>query len=118
MLTYLVRIEAKPGPIVEFDSPEPIEGYIQLLGVTARDRAELVRVVREYIHKNLQSSLVHKNLQSSLVNVIDMSVPDFENQDADIKEICGDMTKVGVWYYSGRFWFSKDDDDEDGEEEE
>lgn len=109
MLKFLVNIEAKAGSIVEFDSPKPIKGYIQLLGVTARSQPELVQLVKEYIYKDLESTLI---------DVLEMSVPDFENQDADIKDICGDMTRVGIWYCSGRFWFSEDDDDKDDSDQE
>lgn len=97
-------MEAKHGSVVEFDSPKPIEGYYQTLGVTARNQAELVQLVKEYIFRDLESTLL---------DVAEMWLPDFENEDADIKDVCGDLTKIGVWYHSGRAWFHENDDDED-----
>lgn len=106
MLKFLVQIEAKPGPTVAFDSSKPIDSYYQLLGVTADNQAELVQLVREYIYKDLGSTLVE---------VVDMWVPNFENQDANIKDVC-EMNRVGVWYYSGHAWFSGDEDEQGDDE--
>lgn len=106
MLSVFVAIEAKHGDILQ--SNEPLAGYCQTLGVTARDHKELVQLVRDFIYKDLESTLV---------DIFEMWLPDFEGCDADKEDTCGDMKAVGIWFYSGRAFFGDEDEDEDEEDE-
>lgn len=104
MKTFFVRVEAKIGPEarIAIESPTRILGYYQRLGVTARDKEELVKLVKDF---------VEKDFGATVVEIGDFCVPDFDAADADIKDICGNTSRIGIWYHSGHAFF---DDDEDG----
>lgn len=106
MLKVLVCVEAKQGAHVK--SNKPLEGYFQTLGVAAKDNRELVAIVRQFIYDDLESELI---------DIPEIWVPDFEGDDSDIKDLCRELRKgeTGIWYHSGRAWFSDDDDLPDDE---
>jgi hypothetical protein len=99
MLKFLVTLEAKPGSKLTSASTKPLAGYYQTLGVTARSREELVELVRAFIRQDLDSSLLE---------ISEMWVPEFEGRDSDIKVLCSNLDAVGIWYSSGRAWYSDD----------
>jgi hypothetical protein len=94
MITVFVKVEASPGNRAGFDFP--VRGYYQLFGVTSRSHQEMVDQIKKYLTDDVGSSLIE---------VDEMWVPDFEDSDADLKDVCGDLGKVGIWYTSGRAFF-------------
>lgn len=99
MLTLLVSVEAKPGKNVVVDPDHELEGYYQTLGVTARSEEELRMLVQEFLTSDLGSALVEISERWS---------PDFDGSDADLRDEVADLNEVGIWYSSGRAWFSRD----------
>jgi hypothetical protein len=97
-LTVLLQVEARTSLEVSNGG----RGYFQQLGITALSTQQLVELAREFL-KN--------DPQSDLVKVVETWEPDFEGDDAEIRDLCTDVSSVGVWYFSGRAWF--DDDEED-----
>jgi hypothetical protein len=96
MLTLFISVEGKPGKDVVVDPDQPVDGYYQTLGVTARSEEELRTIVQQFLTSDLGSTLVEISERWS---------PDFYGSDADLKDEVGDLDKVGVWYSSGRAWF-------------
>ncbi|MEW5980561.1 MAG: hypothetical protein AB1898_32660 [Acidobacteriota bacterium] len=100
MLTFFVSVEAKPGEPVHFDPPRQVEGYYQTFGVTAEDEAQLLWIIEDYIKGDLGSTFV---------GVSERWLPDLDGADSDVKDLIGDVQKVGIWYKSGRAWFGPDE---------
>lgn len=103
MITVFVNVEAKHGERVVFKAQ--VDGYYQRLGVTARTQDELITIIREHIAEDTGGTLV---------DVAEIWVPDFEGADSDLKDVCDDTSKVGIWYWSGRAFFgpgAEGDDD-------
>ena len=100
MLTLLVTVEAKHGEKVVFDRDNRVEGYYQTLGVTASDEEELKRLVIEYLSSSLESTLVE---------IVERRAADFSGEDSKIEKLVGDIDSIGIWYKSGRAWFSPEE---------
>jgi hypothetical protein len=97
-----VRVEATVGSKFEFEASNEVVGYYQRLGVTAPDRAALLKEIQVF---------VFNDTGGSVLNVDGYSVPDFDGADSDILDVCGDTSRIGVWYVSGRAYYGKEDDD-------
>jgi hypothetical protein len=95
-----VRVEATVGSKFEFESPNDFVGYFQRLGVTAPDRAALLKEIQ---------SFVFNDTGGRVLDVDDYSAPDFDGADSDIVDVCGDTNRIGVWYVSGRAYYGKGD---------
>lgn len=101
MLSCLVCVEAKHGSNVVIEGAQNVGGYFQTLGVTATDDSELRQIVRDFLYADLQSELVE---------ISEQWPPDFEGADQDIADVVGAVNRVGIWYASGRAWFSADEE--------
>ncbi len=101
MLTLFVRVEARHGAKVVFESNEPVRGYFQRLGVTGHDEVDLAELIRQYIADDTDGTVIA---------VDDRSEPDFGGSDADIWGKCGDIDLRGVWYHSGRAFYGPEDE--------
>lgn len=99
MLTLFIAVEAKPGENVVFEGAE-VDGYYQRLGVTARNEDELQSLVEDYLKADLGGTLIE---------ISERWEPDFSGGDADVLGEVGDISRVGIWYRSGRAWFGPDD---------
>jgi len=88
---FLVRVHATSGPKLITEEPRP-KAYYQLIGVTAKDEKDLAEVVRQH---------VERDTGGELLGIDDIAVPDLEGADSDIRDLCGDLGKRGVWYVSG-----------------
>lgn len=102
---FILRVEARPGDRLVSEGPEVITGYYQQLGVTCASEAELVKLVRDHIRKDLGSTLV---------NIDELRPPDFDGEDRDCVRDLALTEGVGVWYSSGRFFFYEDKDEDQG----
>ena len=52
---------------------------------------------------------------SVLVEISERWAPDFDGSDEDMRDEVGDLTKVGLWYVSGKARFGpKQPDEEEG----
>jgi hypothetical protein len=101
-LKFLVSVEAKPSSSLHFGLPTEKAGakvgYYQTLGITARNQEELIALIKDFLYKDLQSTLV---------SIDHMWVPDFEGADKDIRELSRNMDEVGIWYSSGHAFFTQ-----------
>lgn len=97
----LLRVHATPGAKIEFEGARP-RGYYQRLGVTARDEADLLNVVRQY---------VSEDTGGTVVEIDDLEVADLGGPHRDIREVCQDSATPGVWYASGRAFYDDEDDE-------
>ena len=88
LLTFFVAVEAKPRADFRFESPEPVEGYYQTFGVTARNERELHGLIQDYLAADIGSMLV---------GISERWIPDFDGVDRDIEDEVGDLTEVGIW---------------------
>ncbi len=103
MLTFFVFVEAKLGDTLVSDpAGQPILGYFQTIGITARDEVELVSLVKEHLQSDLGSQLIE---------IDKMWVPDFEGEDSDIKGLIGNVNKIGIWYTSGKAFYGPEEDE-------
>ena len=101
VLVVLVSVEARPGyKLVSDPGDAPILGYFQTLGVTASDRAELEAMIRQH---------VQDDLGGEFLGIDQEWPPDFDGDDSDIKDQVRDMTKVGIWYRSGRAFYGPEE---------
>lgn len=100
LVKLLVSVEAKQPETFSFDPPREVAGYYQTFGVTACDDAQMLLLIQDYLTQDLGSTFI---------NVSERWVPDFDGADADIREDVGDLESVGLWYWSGRAWFSPDE---------
>ena len=100
MVKVLVSVEAKPPETFSFDPPREVAGYYQTFGVTARDDAQMLLLIQDYLTQDLGSTLI---------NISERWAPNFDGGDADIREDVGDLENVGLWYSSGRAWFSPEE---------
>ena len=78
----------------------PVIGYFQTIGVTARDEKELRGLVEEYLRADLDSELI---------GIDERWVPDLTGSDRDIQDQIGDLTKMGIWYTSGRAFYGPEE---------
>ena len=110
MLTRLLVVRATPGPDVKFEGEtRPILGYYQQLGITARDEIQL---------QELAARHVYDDLGGELEEIADVWEPDWEGEDAEVREdLTGDPQEVGVWYFGGHALFVEDDGEGEDEEE-
>ncbi|MGE5570779.1 MAG: hypothetical protein ACM3S5_17210 [Rhodospirillales bacterium] len=99
MLTLFLAVEAKPGENVVFEGAA-VEGYYQTFGVTARNEDQLRSLVEEYLKSDLEDTLIE---------ISERWEPDFSGGYANVRDEVGDISKVGIWYRSGRAWFGPDD---------
>jgi len=90
-----------------FDESPPV-GYYQRLGVTAEDAADLQALVREH---------VATGTGGTLLDVDEIEVADLADRHRDLRERCRDATARGIWYESGRGFYSGEDDDADDSED-
>lgn len=97
VLMVLVSVEVLGGDkLVSAPGDPPIIGYFQTLGVTASDRAELEAIVRQH---------VSEDLGGEFLGIDEEWPPDFDGDDFDIKDLVGNMAKIGIWYRSGRMFY-------------
>jgi hypothetical protein len=96
-----VRVEARLGPHanIAFEGLRP-DGYFQRLGVTAKDKEHLAQIVREFVERDTGAIVIRMD---------DFASPDFDHIDKDIKDTCGNISECGVWYSSGRAFFTETD---------
>ncbi len=95
-----VRVQATVGSKFEFESPNDFVGYYQRLGVTAPDRAALLKEIQIFVFNDTGGTVLEMD---------DYSVPDFEGADRDIWDVCEGTNRIGVWYVSGRAYYGKED---------
>ncbi len=76
-------------------------GYYQTIGATTDDSRDLYALVKEY---------VAGDTGGQLLEIEDVRPAELDGRDADIHEVCGDPSVRGVWYSSGRAFYSDDDD--------
>jgi hypothetical protein len=86
---------------------QPPLGYYQRVGATADDPADLHAILKQY---------VASDTGGQLLEVDAVEAADLDGAHRDLKECCTDVSVRGVWYSSGRGFYSDDGDDEDGEE--
>jgi hypothetical protein len=91
-----VSIAASRMQFEGFGESPPI-GYYQRLGATAHGPADLRSIVTKYIEADSGGQLL---------DIDDMKVADLDGDHSDLKDRCGDLTKRGVWYKSGRAFYS------------
>jgi hypothetical protein len=101
MTSFLMRVHAVPGNKIIFQGPRP-KGYYQTLGVTVRQKTELLSYVRDFIMEDTGGSVVE---------IDDIVVADIDGKHQSIRDLCGDRSRLGVWYMSGKAFFFDDDDD-------
>jgi hypothetical protein len=102
MLTLFIAVEAKHNKdIVSFDSTSQIAGYYQTFGVTASNEEELKEQITEYLYSDTGGTLVQ---------IKKRWIPDFSGKDKRLREYVKDINTKGIWYKSGKAWFSLDSD--------
>lgn len=100
MEVSFVTVEATVGSKFEFEPASDFVGYFQRLGVTAPDRAALLKEIQVF---------VFNDTGGTVLDVDEYSAPDFDGDDSDIVDVCGDTNRVGVWYVSARAFYGKED---------
>jgi hypothetical protein len=94
----IVQVEAK----LLYDYFEPrgsVTGYYQQIGVTYESTEGLETLISDFLQES----------GGVLVKVEDSWIPEFEGRDREILEKCGDWRSKGVWYSSGRAFFSDEE---------
>jgi hypothetical protein len=106
-MIVFVRIHASTaGSRIVWDGlgAAPPIGYYQRLGVTAADAADLIAIVKGYLEADTGARLL---------DVDAMEVADLAGQHQDLRDVCGESATRGVWYASGRGFYSGDGDDDE-----
>lgn len=97
-----VTIEARPSPEMVFDPPT-IVGFFQNLGLTVENERHLLSLVQQHLSET--------ELGATLIDIDDISVPDFDGDDADLADYRELSDTLGIWYVSGRAYYSDDEDE-------
>jgi hypothetical protein len=103
MKAYTVRVHAIPGNKAIFEGERP-KGYYQRIGVTIRKKSDLVEYIRGF---------VGEDTGGTVIDIDDIAVADLDGDDQDIRDVCDDITKLGVWYASGMAFYYDDDKGEE-----
>jgi hypothetical protein len=100
MLKLLVSVEVKHSKeFVKFDSEYRIDGYFQTFGITASNEEELEKLIIDYLDADMKSTLV---------KIEERWIPNFSGRDKYLKKLVGEINTKGIWYVSGKAWFSPD----------
>lgn len=102
MVRRLFHVQVRPGSrLVAAPGQQRPVGYFQRFGLTAESESEMLTMIGDYVEQDIGGSIVRSENQGE---------PDFEDLDANIRNVVGDLESRGFWYISGHAFYLKDDD--------